>query len=129
MAVRRGESRIRKSTDADLRAIHTWLVDQDARNIPGTFLCNWEVTKEMHKKGKLLTYIDGPSGQSVAYQWGSLVRPGILEVRHDMRGKGIGRKLVEHRIKQAIKSNECFLVIQCKHGLQQAAFVHIIRHT
>jgi GNAT superfamily N-acetyltransferase len=111
MNERRGKSRIRKSTDADLRTIHTWLVAQKARNVPGTFLCNWELTKKAHKEGKLFVYIDGASEQPVAYQWGDL---GILEVRHDMRGKGIGRKLVERRIKQAAKNNECFLHIQCE---------------
>ncbi len=111
MNARGGKSRIRKSTNADLQAIHTWLVEQDARKIHGTFLCNWIQTKETHKEEKLLVYIDGESEQPVAYLWDNL---GILEVRHDMRRKGIGRKLVEHRIKRAIKDNECFLYIQCK---------------
>ena len=111
MSARRGKSGIRKSTDADLQAIHAWLVDQETRNIPGTFLCNWELTEKCHREGKLLVYIDGASEQPVAYLWDNL---GILEVRHDMRRKGIGRKLVEHRIKQAIKDNECFLYIQCE---------------
>lgn len=114
MKARRGKSRIRKSTDGDLHAIYTWLTEQDARKIPGTFLCNWGLTEKSHQEGKLLVYIDGVSELPVAYQWGSLLQPGILEVRHDMRGKGIGRKLVEHRIKQATKHNQCFLVIQCK---------------
>lgn len=107
-------SRIRKATVADLAAIHAWLIDQEAENVPGTFLCNWELTEKCHKEGRLLVYIDGASEQPVAYQWGSLVYPGILEVRNDMRGKGIGRKLVEHRIKQAIKQDENFLYIRCK---------------
>ena len=111
MNARRGKSRIRKSTNADLRAIHTWLVDQDARNIPGTFFCNWELTEKTHKEGKLFVYIDGASGVPVAYLWGDF---GILEVRHDMRRKGIGRKLVDYQIKQAIKDNQCFLHIQCE---------------
>jgi hypothetical protein len=55
---------IRKSTDADLGAIRAWLVDQDARNIPDSFLCNWELIQEGHKKGKLLVYIDDESNQS-----------------------------------------------------------------
>ena len=43
-----------------------------------------------------------------------MVRPGILEVRYDMRGKGIGKKLVARRITQAYKRNQCLLVIRCK---------------
>jgi GNAT superfamily N-acetyltransferase len=107
-------SRIRRSTKEDLYAIHAWLLDQDARNVPGTFLCNWELTKKQHENGKLLVYFDGTSGQAVAYQWGGLVHPGILEVRQDMRGKGIASKLICHRIRQAYRRNQCILVIQCK---------------
>lgn len=109
----RRRSSIRRSTDADLRAIHAWLVDQNARNVPGTFLCNWRLTEACHRDGELLIYVDGESGDPVAYQWGGLVRPGILEVRHDMRGKGIGRKLVARRIAQAYERDQCLLVIQC----------------
>src|SRR5882724_10133776 len=111
---RRGKSRIRKSTSKDLRFIHYWLLDQQSKNVSGSFLCNWNLTLKSHKEGKLLVYIDGASGQPVAYQWGSLIHPGILEVRHDMHGKGIGSKLVRHCMAQARKSDQCILVIQCK---------------
>jgi GNAT superfamily N-acetyltransferase len=107
-------SRVRRSTEEDVRAIHTWLLDQAAQNVPDSFLCNWELTKEQHEQGKLLVYFDGARGQTVAYQWGSLVHPGILEVRQDMRGKGIASKLVRHRIRQAYRRNQCILVIHCK---------------
>jgi GNAT superfamily N-acetyltransferase len=107
-------SRIRRSTDDDIPAIHAWLLDQTTRNVRDTFLCNWELTKEQHEKGDLLVYFDGASEQAVAYQWGSLVYPGIMEVRQDMRGKGIGGRLVNYRIRQAYKRNQCILVIQCE---------------
>jgi GNAT superfamily N-acetyltransferase len=105
---------IRRSTNEDLQSIHAWLVDQDARGVEGSFLCNWELTKEQHDDGELLVYVDGKSGSAVAYQWGSLIYPGILEVRHDMRHKGIGRLLVERRIAEACEGDECFLFIQCE---------------
>src|ERR1700733_389251 len=105
---------IRRSTNRDLQAIHKWLVDQGARNVEGNFLCNWKLTKESHEEGNLLVCIDSKSGTAVAYQWGGLIGPGILEVRHDMRRKGIGRQLVEHRIGEAYESNQCCLYIQCK---------------
>lgn len=97
-----------------MAAIHKWLVTQEAQEIPGTFLCNWNLTMECHREGKLLVYIDGKTATPVAYQWGGLVRPGILEVRYDMRGRGIGKKLVVKRIAQAAKSGQSMLVIQCK---------------
>lgn len=112
MNLRHSRSRIRKSTNADLYAIHNWLVEQGAKKVPGTFLCNWNLTKDSHEEGTLLVYINGEDEQPVAYLWGDL-NTGILEVRQDMRGKGIGRELVKHSIKQAIKRDECFLVIEC----------------
>lgn len=97
-----------------MTAIHKWLVAQEAQEIPGTFLCNWNLTMECHHEGKLLVYIDGKTAVPVAYQWGALVRPGILEVRYDMRRQGIGKKLVAKRVAQAEKNGQGLLVIQCK---------------
>lgn len=52
--------------------------------------------------------------QPVAYQWGGLLRPDILEVRNDMRGRGIGKELVEHCLALAADAGEDILYIQCK---------------
>lgn len=111
---RRRKSTIRRSTDVDIREIHAWLVKQSKRDVLGTFLCNWRLTEESHKEGELLVYVEGETRTAVAYQWGGLIRPGILEVRDDMRGKGIGSKLVARRVAQAYKRNECLLFIECK---------------
>ena len=107
-------SSIRRSTDEDIKFIHAWLIEQSSREIAGSFLCNWNLTERSHFEGGLLVYIDGPSGMPVAYQWGGLIQPGILEVRYDMRGRGIGRRLVERRISEVYKKDECLLFIQCK---------------
>ena len=69
---------------------------QDRESIPGTFLCNWNLTLESQQEGRLIIYEAG--NEPVAYQWGGLIQPGILEVRTDCRGTGIGRALVEHRL-------------------------------
>jgi len=113
-APRKRRSTIRHSTDADVQAIYAWLVEQDRRKIPGSFLCNWGLTEKCHGDGELLVYIDGESSVPVAYQWGGLIQPGILEVRHDMRGRGIGSKLVDRRLAEAYKRDHCILKIQCK---------------
>ena len=61
-----------------------------------------------------------PSGEltmlklPVAYQWGGLLNSGILQVKEDFRGQGIGAKLVARRIKEAYKKDECILKIQCQ---------------
>lgn len=80
----------------------------------GTFLCNWHLTARLHEEGKLLVYINEASGEPVAYQWGGLLESGILEVRDDLRGCGIGRALVEHRLFEAAEAGEDILRIQCK---------------
>jgi GNAT superfamily N-acetyltransferase len=107
-------SKIRRSTDSDLHDIFSWLTDQRIRGVEGTFLCNWKLTKGAHEKKELLVYVDGDRNEAVAYQWGGLIRPGILEVREDMRGRGIGKKLVSRRIDQAKRHNQNILLIQCK---------------
>ena len=107
-------SSIRRSTSNAISAIHEWLVRDDELGMHGNFLCNWSVIERCHKEGGLLTYIDGATALPVGFQLGGLVRPGILQVRHDFRGKGIGRKLVNRCISLAQKHDECLLYIQCK---------------
>lgn len=113
-ASKRYRSIIRPSTNEDAIAIHSWLLQEEANGVQGNFLCNWNLTEECHKEGSLLVFVDGPSQEPVAYQWGGLIKSGILQVRSDMRGRGIGRKLVDRCIADAIKRDEFLLYIQCK---------------
>lgn len=110
----RERSVIRKSTAADLKAIHSWLLEEKTQGVDGNFLCNWFVIERSHESGRLLVYVDGASGVPVAFQLGDLLSPGILQVRNDMRRRGIGAKLVARRITEAQRNDECFLLIQCK---------------
>lgn len=105
---------VRQSTDSDVAAIHEWLQEQDDAGVHGTFNCNWGLTKKSHDEGQLLVYVDPESQAPVAYQWGGLVVPGILEVRNDMRGRGIGQVLVEHCLALAAQEKEHILRVQCK---------------
>lgn len=103
-----------KSTDADLHAIRHWLKAEHTAGVEDNFLCNWEIIEKCHREGKLLVYIDLGSGVPVGFQLGALLSPGILQVRKDMRRRGIARKLVEHRIAEAYEKDEPFLFIECK---------------
>ncbi len=105
---------VRQSTDADIAVIHKWLQEQDEAGVHGTFLCNWRLTEKCHQRGELLVYLDPATQVPVAYQWGRLVTPGILEVRNDMRGRGIGKALVEHCLALADREGEHILHIECK---------------
>jgi len=106
-------SQIRYSNDDDINEILKWLKEQDNKGIHDTFHCNRNLTVEEHKKGKLAVYIDPDSNLVVAYQWGGLISPGILEVNEKYRGKGIGRMLVDFRIQEALENDEPVLRIEC----------------
>jgi len=107
------DRQIRYSTEDDLKEILRWLSEQEKNGIEDTFYCNRNITIEEHNEGKLIVYIDPITDLPVAYQWGGLISPGILEVHIDHRGKGIGKKLVEYRIKEARENNKVLLIIQC----------------
>lgn len=107
------EQQIRYSTDNDLHEILRWLKDQEDKNIDDTFYCNRNLTIKEHNEKKLIVYIDHKTNLPVAYQWGGLINPGILEVRKGFRGFGIGRKLVEYRINEARQKNIVLLNIEC----------------
>lgn len=107
------KSNIRKSTDADVEAIRRWLAEEKSQDIEGNFLCNWNLTLKAHSEGKLLVYIDPANGEPVAYQWGNLIWPGILQVRNDMRHRGIGRELVNRSIEEARRKVTPLLFVQC----------------
>ena len=108
------KGKIRRSTDTDMDEIYVWLKDQNARNIDGTFYCNWELTINAHKRGDLVVFVDYKSNEVVAYLWGGIAGIDILEVRENKRNQGIGKKLVNQRISFARKKNQNILLIECK---------------
>lgn len=103
---------IRRATDADLEAVHQWLAQEDVKGVKENFLCNWEVIEESHQNSRLTVFVDGATEVPVAFQLGGLIHPGILEVRSDMRRKGIGRRLVDYCVAEAVNNDECFLLIE-----------------
>ena len=112
-ATKRRRTPIRVSTRADLEAIHRWLEHEHATGVPDNFLRHWKLAVRAHQEHRLLVYVDPPSGVPVGYEWGGLLQPGVLEVRRDMRRRGIGRQLVEHRMAQARRKDQGLLYIEC----------------
>ncbi len=104
---------IRSSTNHDLEVIAAWLREEKLRGVHGNFYCNFNSLENSHARGELLVYVDGATDSPVAFQLGGLIHPGILAVKHDMRGRGIGRRLVEHCVERARAMNECILNIEC----------------
>lgn len=111
---RSSRSSIRRATNADLDAIHTWLIEEDVQEVHGNFLCNWSLLERAHHDCELLVYVDGKTRLPVAFQLGRLIQPGILQVRYAYRGIGIGRKMVGRCIALAKKRDQCLLFIKCK---------------
>lgn len=105
---------IRRSNNRDIREIHDWLLEEDAQGVHGNFLCNWNLTYQCHEEGSLLVIIDETEGRPVAYHWGMLLSSGILQVRNEYRGKGLGRLIVEHCVELAIQQDEMVLQVECK---------------
>lgn len=105
---------IRRSTNQDLADIRAWLEEEEEREVPGNFLCNFALIEAGHKRGELLVYIDGKLGRPAGYQLGGLIRPGILQVRQEYRRKGIGRKLVERCVSLALRREQPLLYITCE---------------
>lgn len=111
--MRQLRSSIRKSRDSDIEAILEWLKDEEEKGFHGNFLCNWELTKKAHDEGGLIVYFSAQENAPVAYQCGALLVPGILQVKHDYRGRGIGRKLVHYLMNKARNQNNEILRIEC----------------
>ncbi len=113
-SINQKEGIIRYSTVNDLEEILIWLKKQDQNGTTETFFVNRKLIIESHNNKELLVYIDPVTNRPIAYQLDALISPGILEVRADKRGQGIGKKLVEYRIKEARENDRCLLQIQCK---------------
>lgn len=105
---------IHGATEADLSAIREWLVEEESRGVEGNFLCNWEEIENAQRTSRLLVCVDGSGRIPVAFEFGGLIDPGIMQVRKEFRGRGIGRKLVDYCVQRALESDECLLYIQCK---------------
>jgi GNAT superfamily N-acetyltransferase len=106
---------IRRATKEDLSAIRAWLEEEDRLGVHGNFLCNWNVIERAYKEKSLQVMIDRTAEppRLVAFQLGGLLQSGILQVRDNLRGSGLGRRFVEHCIRQALQKDECLLSIQC----------------
>ncbi|WP_326543682.1 GNAT family N-acetyltransferase [Pseudorhodoferax sp.] len=105
---------IRRSKPEDIATIRSWLEAEKAAGVHGNFLCNWSVITRAHEDQELLVYIDGKTGLPVAFQLGRLLQSGILQVKQDFRGRGIGKKMVAYCVNLARRKGEDLLVIQCK---------------
>lgn len=100
---------LRLATDHDVERIYSWLLEHDHREVHGSFLCNWNLTRQVHEEQQLLVAI--LQGEPIAYIWGDF---GILEVCEEFRKNGVGKQLVEYAMKRAISNGRVAVSIECK---------------
>ena len=99
---------IRKAISADLPIIKNWLDIADQTGAD-TFLCNWNLTKNVFKDNELIVAVNNID-EPIAYLWSDF---GILEVKYDLRGQGIGEALAKFGLLKAEKNSEFGIQIEC----------------
>lgn len=101
---------VRPATKADLTIIEQWLATTGELD---SLAVNWPTTLRVFKERGMLVVAD-ESDNAVAYFWGSLVTgDSVLEVRHDMRKRGIGAYLVTFLIRDAQANGASELMVEC----------------
>ena len=101
---------IRPATKADLPIIERWLATTGELD---SLAVNWPTTLLVFKEKGMLVVAD-KSDNAVAYFWGSLVTgDSVLEVRHDMRSRGIGAYLVSFLVAEARADGASELMVEC----------------
>jgi GNAT superfamily N-acetyltransferase len=103
---------IRKADQRDLDEVTRWLKEEEEMGVDG-FFCNLNVIEDAYSQGDLYVLLDAPATGPVAFVADASRGPDILEVRHDRRGAGLGRKLAEFIIEQARLRDRCALDIEC----------------
>lgn len=101
---------IAPSNEKDLKTILAWL-EAEEEDTGNGFWCNRGIVEDSHAEGGLILLRE--DDVAVAFQLGALVRPGIMEVRPDCRGRGYGRMLAERRLEEAREKDWCLLHIEC----------------
>lgn len=101
----------RLATGDDMKHIQRWLEEQNSRQVHGSFWCNWKATQNVYKDGGILVCVDENTNFPIAYMWSNF---GIIEVKEDCRGLGIGKLLVEFAIEKARFNNEYVVDIECE---------------
>lgn len=104
--------RVRAARNCDIPAIEAWLRNQPAN--AESLRVNWKTTLEVYRKHGMLVYECLASGEPAAYFWGSLNSTNsLLEVRHDLRGTGIGSAMVAALVESSENAGEGLLLIEC----------------
>lgn len=102
---------IKQASNADMKAIMQWLEAEDEQGVDGNFLCNWQVIAAHQAKSDCLVCIEGD--HPIGFFAGGLTLCGILQVRNEFRGTGVGSALVDRAIKDSISKGSHLLVIEC----------------
>jgi hypothetical protein len=105
---------IRLATDADMAEVERWLKQEDEKEVPGCFYCNWEVIERGHEQGQVYVLPDAKTNKPIGFLLNGRFRPDILAVKADRRGEGHGAVLAKFMIDLwRRKEDACVIEIEC----------------
>jgi len=111
---------VRPACPGDVAVLNEWLMAQQHAGVEDSLYVNWHLTQQAAEEGRLVVYEDA-MGNLPAYYWGPMHSlSGILEVRHDRRGQGIGRAIVNSQFEQAVRDREPLCYVSCSPQSSQA---------
>ncbi|KQY66909.1 hypothetical protein ASD52_09695 [Ensifer sp. Root142] len=100
----------RKATAEDLADVKRWL-ERERRETGEGFFCNWGVIEAIYEEDMLDVLAIG--SETVAFVADGRRGPDIVEVRPDLRGKGLGRRAAEHALQRAYDRGNAVVRIEC----------------
>lgn len=103
---------IRKAKRADLVEVSRWLKEEEEAGLV-SFYCNLNVIRDAFKEGRMYVLSEQTGGKPVAFVADGYLGPSILEVRHELRGKGLGSTFAEFIIEKARSEGRGGLEIEC----------------
>ena len=107
------EWKIRSATTADCAAVLDWLRDESVRKHE-SFWGNRRVIQACHDDGEMIVIVDVTTDAPVGFLTGSPRKTElpIVEIREGFRGRGLGRRLVQSHIDQAIEAGLAGLIVE-----------------
>lgn len=101
---------VRRAVQNDFNALMAWLKAEWEQTERG-FYCNRGVIERAFISGQLIVAVE--QNEPVAFLASGLTRDGILEVRPDKRGRGLGRLMFEAGLQEAVDLDISMLEIEC----------------
>ncbi len=109
-----------------LNEIEVWLKEEREKTNDG-FYCNWKVIKQAFTKGQMYCAVVNKEALGFLVWWKSGSDGGIdiLEVHPKLRGKGVGRRLVEATLTKLGKEGVSAIYLECQPPTSEPFWRHL----